>query len=639
MYLVYGDTGIRRVVLHGMNEVSSVAVGTIYTASTNSKLPPTTGGHSYAGENGIVDHSGNTLMYPVGRLGLNTLYMFDMVTRQWSDIDIYCKPVGVAFVGHVIVGFCDVISNQMPCVPYFKLQQTSNGRWTNVSRGNLCSHGLSTTNLTNPVILPYASQYGYLVKLYIAERETGILHEIDLGNQEAKHYNIPRLSDHELKVDQIIPAVAKDGSFTGIRIADSSPNSIYHILFSSTTQQFSQTSGQTETIAFDSYHLNYLVSFTANLRTMIVSYINGTTRQYTLLVTLDYPIQCENVVGLHNHYLVCLAESGLKPILINVASGSSQTIPNGDSPVAKLGTLNENTFYLLNTHQELSFYMITNSSSVHIGTYTVRSNSNFRLISFTSNITCDINHVTANETNSTDLNEDNNPDINNLGNISNESDITNQGNITNQGGDISNRSDINNQSKINNQGNNNNNNNERNNNNQTNINNQSDGHIVAICIGVVFVAFMSGIIIVYGLRKRLSSKQWLETRHKERILLEIPPSKSPSIGSIEIDIPVSENNSDKNRGESVAGFIATHDSPPCQRPLKDTSPGTGTIFICPSFVAIPNLESPPKVIRNQSSPASSQFIEADTVKSAILCSEKDSSKPPSPVSRLAPEGK
>jgi len=105
--------------------------------------------------------------------------MFDMDTRQWSDTDTYCKPVGVANVGYNIVGFCDVISNLTPCVPYFKVQQTRDGQWTDVSSGGLCSYSLSTTNLTNPVILSYPSQYGYLAILYIAERETGVLHEID----------------------------------------------------------------------------------------------------------------------------------------------------------------------------------------------------------------------------------------------------------------------------------------------------------------------------------------------------------------------------------------------------------------------------------------------------------------------------
>ena len=411
--VVFDDTQIKHVALNGVGQVSSFTVGMPFTTAPT-KLPIETGGKSYyAGENGIANYRVGKLLFPAGRRGVNSLFMFDMNTGQWSDIEVYCKPIGVAFwyIGE-IVGFCEVSYNSpTPCVPYFKLQRRS-GQWMDISGRGLCSYPLSTTNLTNPVILSYASQYGYSVKLYVAERETDVLHEIDLGKQESERYNISSLGDHELKIDHIAPAVAKDGSFTGIRIetlADSS-NSIYHILFSSTTQQFSQTDVQTETIAFDSYYLNYLVSFTANLRTMIVSYRNGTTRQYPLAITLDDPVQCENMVGPDSHHLVCLTENGLSPQMINTADGTNTTILVSDSPVANLGVLNENTFYLLNTHQELSLHTIANSSSVHIGTYTVRSNNNFTLMGFTSNITFNINHVTANESNSTTLDEeDSNP--------------------------------------------------------------------------------------------------------------------------------------------------------------------------------------------------------------------------------------
>jgi len=418
VYVVYEDTGIKHVALNGVGEVSSVAVGMPYTVST--KLPLSTVSQSHAGENGIADYLINTLIYPAGRLGLNSLYMFDMGTRQWSDIDTYCKPIGVAYFYYDVVGFCDLISNPTPCVPYFKMQRTRDGQWRNGSSSGLCSYGLSTTNLTNPVILTYDSQYAPSVKLYFAEQETGMLHEIHLGQQESRRYIIPYQG---MNINRIVPAVAKDGSFTGIRIESLSPNTINHVLFSSTAYRFTQTNVQTETIAFDSYNLNYLVSFTTSLRTMIVTFRNGTTRQYPLAVTLDDPVQCENVVGPVNHYLICLAGGGFSPIIIDVTSGTSKAVPVGEFPVAKMEMLSENTFYLLNSHQELSFYIITNSSAVHIGTYTVRSNSNFSLMGFNSNITCNVNHTIATESNNTVLIENKpNNQTNHTGNLSDDTD-------------------------------------------------------------------------------------------------------------------------------------------------------------------------------------------------------------------------
>jgi len=105
------------------------------------------------------------------------------------------------------------------------------------------------------------------------------------------------------------------------------------------------------------------------------------------------------VVGPVNHYLICFAGGGFSPVMIDVTSGTSKAVPVGEFPVAKMEMLSENTFYLLNSHQELSFYIITNSSAMHIGIYTVRSNSNFSLMGFNSNITCNVNHTIATESN------------------------------------------------------------------------------------------------------------------------------------------------------------------------------------------------------------------------------------------------
>ena len=390
--VVYADTQIRSVVWSGVDQVSSVAVGTPFTPSARLPLDV---GESFAGESGVADYDGSNLLFPAATL--NSLYTYSTVTGQWSDIDVYCKPVGVAY-GHDIVGFCEVdLASPTPCVPYFKVQWIG-GQYTDLPG---CSHPLASTNLTNSVILSYDDQYGYSTKLYIAEQETGVFHEIDFGEQHSGRYNIPHVGDRELKVGRIVPVVAKDGSFTGVRIelfVQSSPNSIFHVLYSSTAQRFTQTNIQTETTAFDAYNLNYFVSFTANRRTMIVSFRDGTTRQYPLGATLDDPIQCENMAGADSHYLICHAENGLNPIMIDVINGTSQTIPVGESLVVKLGTLNANMFWLLNSHQELSLYLVNSSNVVLIGVYTVCSNTDFTLMNFSSNISCSFNHTTTNDT-------------------------------------------------------------------------------------------------------------------------------------------------------------------------------------------------------------------------------------------------
>jgi len=418
--VVFDDTEIKRVAVNEVNQVSSFTVGKPFTLSTTLPLLPR-GKSSYAGENGVAYYWIGKMLFPAGRRGLYSLFIFDMDTGRWSDTDVYCKPVGAAFWYSSeleIVGFCEVNnSSPTPCIPYFKLKLI-NGQWTDVSGHGLCSYDLSTTNLTNPIILSFFSQYGYSVKLYIAERETGVLHEIDLGQQLTEHYNIPDQGENDLKINHIVPVATNDGSFTGVRIEAWSPNSIKHVLFSSLTQQFLQTDVQTETIAFDSYNLNYFVSFTESLRTLIVSFRNGTTRQYPLAVTVDDPGECENVARPYSHHLICLTENGRIPVMINTVDGTNQTIPVGDSSVANLGMLNENSFYVLNSHQELSLFMIANSGVVHIGTYTVRSGNNFRLMGFSSNITCNISLIIANESNSMNTaNED--------GNSTNETGSTN----------------------------------------------------------------------------------------------------------------------------------------------------------------------------------------------------------------------
>jgi len=228
------------------------------------------------------------------------------------------------------------------------------GSWVDVSVSGLCSYSLSTINLTNSVILEYESQYGYAVKAYFAEQGTNRLHEIDLGEQESNYYNVPNYGEHELKITRLVSAVAFDGSFTGLRLESSTGNSddVYHKWFSSIAQTFcSKIIPSTETIAFNSQNLKYLVTFSANHKAMIVISEDGTTRQYKLDSSLRDPIQYQNIIGPVDHYLVCLAkESG--PILINVKAGTSRTIMTG-SNVTNIGRLTDDTVYLLTNGQEM----------------------------------------------------------------------------------------------------------------------------------------------------------------------------------------------------------------------------------------------------------------------------------------------
>ena len=383
--ILYGDSQIERVQVEGINLFTAFPVA---TSSSSIDLPPAIT-DSQAGENGVLYNGKHyTYFLPLGNAGKRIVALFDGTTERWTNIDVNCEPVGLAERSpYEIVGFC-AVNTTFNCVPYFRLAKQDDDSWVDVSGSGLCSYRLSTTNLTNPVIMQYESQYGYAVKLYFAEQGTNRLHEIDLGEQETNSYDVPDYGQHQLKVTRLVPAIATDGSFTGLRLESSTDNSdnVYHVLFSSTAQSFSQKVIQTETVAFDSNTLNYLVSFTANHKTMIVISEDGTTRQYKLSSTLDDPILCENMVG-SVHSLICLADKGLSPLLINVNNGTSKIISVGDLPVARIGKLTKNTFYLLNIQQEMLFYAL-GSDLVHLGRFTVHSD-NLRIMSSTGDVTCD----------------------------------------------------------------------------------------------------------------------------------------------------------------------------------------------------------------------------------------------------------
>ena len=119
------------------------------------------------------------------------------------------------------------------------------------------------------------------MKLYFAERGTNILHEIDLGQQEHCCYYVPDNGEHELKIRHLVSAIANDGSFTGLRLESSTDSSIdiFNVMFSSTTQSFHQKVIPSETIAFNS---DNLVTFSDNLKTMILISKNGTVRSHSI---------------------------------------------------------------------------------------------------------------------------------------------------------------------------------------------------------------------------------------------------------------------------------------------------------------------------------------------------------------------
>jgi len=392
MFGAYDDQQLVQILLSGNGEV----VGTTLTSSMSSAQ-----GRLYTKGNDVtINHMENRIhLLP----GINSIKILDLETKddQWSSVDVAnCQPVGVAQHGPEIVGYCELNTTRSSlCVQYFRLYQR-NGEWTDASRSGLCSYSLSTTTITNSVISQYLSQYGFSTKLYFAEEGTNRLHEIDLGQQETAYYDVPDHQGNVMKISRIVSMVAIDGTFAGLRlelVADNSPGVVYHRTFSSIEQHFLGDFYLTETIAFDSYDFSYLVSFSANHKTMNVMLKNGLeVVQHTLTSTLDNPIQCENIAGSLTHYLMCLAGNGLSPVLINVLNGTSNVIPIENSPIISIGALNENTVYFLNTQQVLSFYMLDNLTALHVGDYTIRHNTSLRIFNFNSSLSCVDQQSTSN---------------------------------------------------------------------------------------------------------------------------------------------------------------------------------------------------------------------------------------------------
>ena len=354
---------------------------------------------SFAGENGIeIDNERfHILLIPGGASGY-VVHLFNYVTKVWSTIAVYCQPSGIAYrpESDEIVGFCRVnttyYDGTITCVPYFVLRM-ENDEWVDVSRSGSCSQPLSTANITNPVILQGDTDVEFdAVRLYFGERGTNRLHEVSLSVSGGS--NFYDVDGATLKIDHLFQA-----SNSSLRVTCYTENSsdFYQKSFLWQTetqpQQTGFTSGfvVTESTAFDSYNLDYLVTFSANRNTVIIIK-DGESQPFQLLHALDDPSQCQNLDGPATHYLICLAENGHLPLLINITNNSvtNQTLPVDESKrIVKTGKLTENIFYLLNDQQEFSVYLIT-TTVICVGVYTVRSNTDFLITRTSGDINCTI---------------------------------------------------------------------------------------------------------------------------------------------------------------------------------------------------------------------------------------------------------
>ena len=358
-----------------------------------------TRGESFAGENGIeIDNERHhVLLIPGERSDSYVVHLFNYVTKVWSTIAVYCQPSGISYrpESDEIVGFCTVnttyYDGTITCVPYFVLRM-ENDEWVDASRSGLCSQTLSTANITNPVILQGDTDSEFdAVRLYFGERGTNRLHEVSLSSGEFNFYDV---DDAMLKIDRLFQ---DSNSSLRVRCYTENSSDFYQKSFLWQTetqpQQTGFTSGfvLTELTAFDSYNLNYLVTFSANRNTVFIIE-DRESQPFQLSHTLDDPSQCQNLVGPATHYLICLAENGHLPLLINITSNSvtNQTIPVDESKrIVKTGMLTENRFYLLNDQQELSVYLIT-TMVICVGAYTVRSNTNFIITRTSGDINCTV---------------------------------------------------------------------------------------------------------------------------------------------------------------------------------------------------------------------------------------------------------
>ena len=382
--LVSGDGEVVRVESNGRDPVSSAVI-----AQFNfSNAATFTNQERYAGENGIIveDDGHNILLFPGGSSGQNVVHLFNYSSKSTSAINVYCQPVGLAYrpddqrEDDVIVGHCKLNTTIMR-VPYFRLG-IRNGKWTDISPTGLYSNRLDTTDLTNAVILQYESEYDqFATKLYFADKST--LHEIDLGNPGVDTYPLPDGN----RIHRLVPA--GNSSFPVLRATFyNGNNSGYsHHYFASSLSRFTNLIFHTDFVAYDSFNLDYLVTF-VNHKTLSIIRQDGTSQQFPLNITVDDPSQCENMImGPNVHYLICLTDGGL-PVIINVIEPvTSEVIPVVNSRIVQIRLLTKDAFYLLTAERELLFYVV-HPAVVCLGRYALRHGIDYVVTSATSNIIC-----------------------------------------------------------------------------------------------------------------------------------------------------------------------------------------------------------------------------------------------------------
>ena len=404
--IIYADGKVENVSVNGVDAMDS----DVNTPITLQGLHFKEDG-SFAGENGIEIGRHHIQLIPGGRSGGYYVKLFNYTTETWSTIDVYCPPLGLRYRQEVdeVVGFCAVNATYGPitCVPYFTLR-LRNSQWVDVSRPGSCSQALSTVNITNPVILQSDSDYEIDdTRLYFGERGSNRLHEVRLGIAgEALIHE----TGATLKIDHLVPV--SNASFLGLRMVCRVENSfdfyhkLYYVWQLDSSQQQQQTGFMdeslvtTESIAFDSYNLDYLVTFNAIRDTVKFEGERSNNFPSLSIPVLDDPIQCQNLVGPSTHFLICLTENEGLTVLINITDDSVtyQTMES-KSKVIRIGVLTENTIYLLNDQQKLSVYLIT-STVICLGTYGVRANIDFVITTASNNINCTDIENTSNINNS-----------------------------------------------------------------------------------------------------------------------------------------------------------------------------------------------------------------------------------------------
>ena len=392
--LVKENGEVVRVELNGRDPAKSAVVTEFGSALDFASLARR---ELYAGENGItvIDDGHYILLFPGGYANLKVMYFFNYSDNSTNAVNVHCQPITVAYrpgqhrVDDSIVGHCKINTTLMS-VPYFKLRfSIQNGKWKDSDSAEyLFSLPVATTDLTYPVILQYENDYdAYVKRLYFANGN--MLHKIDLGDEQATMgtYTCHLLNEDD-QIHHLVPAI--NNSFSGLRIIFSTSNdSGYCHQYFSPELGIIGTPFRTDYVAFDSYDLNYLVTF-INLKTLSIMKHDRTSKQFPLGHTLDDPIRCRNLATQPNtHYLICLAGNGLHPLIINITSEqvTSRIIPAFDLRIVRVGILTGHTFYLLTEEAEMLFYVV-NSTVVCVGRYALHDGTDYVIVNTTSDIQC-----------------------------------------------------------------------------------------------------------------------------------------------------------------------------------------------------------------------------------------------------------